>query len=201
MKEEVFGYVRVSSRDQNEERQLLAMEKAGVPRNRIYADKKSGKDFKRPEYSKLMRKLKKGSILYILSIDRLGRNYEEIIEQWHRITKEKEVDIVVLDMPLLDTRKEKNLMGTFVSDIVLQILSFCAANERENIRQRQREGIEAAKMRGVKFGRPEKPVPANFQEVCNEWEKRQIKLEDAAKKCGMPISTFYSKYNKWKNAF
>lgn len=136
MRTEIFGYARVSARDQNEERQFLAMMEAGVPRKQIYTDKKSGKDFERPQYQKLIRRLKKGSVLYVLLIDRLGRNYEEIIDQWRRITKEKEADIVVLDMPLLDTRRDKNLMGTFVSDLVLQILSFCAANERENIRQR-----------------------------------------------------------------
>lgn len=201
MRTEIFGYARVSARDQNEERQFLAMMEAGVPRKQIYTDKKSGKDFERPQYQKLIRRLKKGSVLYVLSIDRLGRNYEEIIEQWRRITKEKEADIVVLDMPLLDTRREKNLMGTFVSDLVLQILSFCAANERENIRQRQKEGIKAAKARGVKFGRPQNPVPDNFGEICEAWKKHQIKLKDAAEKCGMPLSTFYTKCNKTKKSF
>ena len=201
MRTEIFGYARVSARDQNEERQFLAMMEAGVPRKQIYTDKKSGKDFERPQYQKLIRRLKKGSVLYVLSIDRLGRNYEEIIDQWRRITKEKEADIVVLDMPLLDTRRDKNLMGTFVSDLVLQILSFCAANERENIRQRQKEGIKAAKARGVKFGRPQNPVPDNFGEMCEAWEKRQIKLKDAAEKCGMPLSTFYTKCNKTKKSF
>lgn len=201
MRTEIFGYARVSARDQNEERQFLAMMEAGVPRKQIYTDKKSGKDFERPQYQKLIRRLKKGSVLYVLSIDRQGRNYEEIIDQWRRITKEKEADIVVLDMPLLDTRRDKNLMGTFVSDLVLQILSFCAANERENIRQRQKEGIKAAKARGVKFGRPQNPVPDNFGQMCEALEKRQIKLKDAAEMCGMPLSTFYTKCNKTKKSF
>ena len=161
----VYGYIRVSSRDQNEDRQLVALKEVGVSEKSIYLDKQSGKDFNRPQYKKLLRKLKKDDLLYIKSIDRLGRNYEEILQQWHVLTKEKGIDIVVLDMPLLDTRRGKDLMGTFLSDIVLQVLSFVAENERTNIRQRQAEGIAAAKARGVKFGRPPLPLPDNFYEV------------------------------------
>ncbi len=158
----IFGYVRVSSRDQNEDRQMIALQEMGIPERNIFVDKQSGKDFKRPVYKKLVRKLKKDDLLYVKSIDRLGRNYKEILEQWRILTKEKGIDIVVLDMPLLDTRRGKDLMGTFLSDIVLQVLSFVAENERSNIKQRQAEGIAAAKERGVKFGRPPLPVPENF---------------------------------------
>ena len=161
----IYGYVRVSSKDQNEDRQQIAMKQAGVYEKNIYADKQSGKDFCRPQYKKLMRKIKKNDVVYIKSIDRLGRNYEEILQQWRKITKEKEADIVVIDMPLLDTRRGKDLMGTFLSDIVLQILSFVAENERSNIRQRQAEGIAAAKAKGVKFGRPTIPLPENFDNI------------------------------------
>ena len=158
----VYGYVRVSSTDQNEDRQMLAMSRAEVPAANVYVDKQSGKDFKRPRYLKLVKKLRPGDMLYILSIDRLGRNYEEIQRQWRVLTKEIGVDICVLDMPLLDTRQGKDLMGTFIADLVLQILSFVAQNERENIKKRQAEGIAAAKARGVRFGRPEKPVPERW---------------------------------------
>ena len=158
----IYGYIRVSTRDQNEDRQVIALREMAVPEDNIYMDKQSGKDFQRPQYRKLVRHLKKDDLLYIKSIDRLGRNYKEILEQWRILTKEKGVDIVVMDMPLLDTRRGKDLMGTFLSDIVLQVLSFVAENERENIRQRQAEGIAAAKARGVKFGRPALPLPDNF---------------------------------------
>lgn len=158
----IYGYIRVSSKDQNEDRQLIALNEVGVERKNVYLDKKSGKDFDRPQYKKLLRKLKKDDLLYIKSIDRLGRNYEEILQQWRILTKEKGIDIVVLDMPLLDTRRGKDLMGTFLSDIVLQVLSFVAENERTNIKQRQAEGIAAAKAKGVKFGRPPLPLPDNF---------------------------------------
>lgn len=161
----VYGYVRVSAKDQNEDRQIIAMREVGVSEKNIYMDKQSGKDFKRKQYKRLVRKMKKDDLLYIKSIDRLGRNYEEIIKQWRYLTKEKRIDIIVLDMPLLDTRRGKDLMGTFLSDIVLQVLSFVAENERSNIRQRQAEGIAAAKARGVKFGRPPKPLPENFHTV------------------------------------
>ena len=162
MESVVYGYIRVSSRDQNEERQLIALKEVGVADKNIYLDKQSGKDFDRPKYKRLLRKIKKDDVLYIKSIDRLGRNYEEIQNQWRILTKEKGIDIVVLDMPLLDTRRGKDLMGTFLSDIVLQVLSFVAENERINIRQRQAEGIAAAKARGVRFGRPPKSLPENF---------------------------------------
>ena len=166
----VYGYVRVSAKDQNEDRQIIAMREVGVSEKNIYMDKQSGKDFKRKQYKRLVRKMKKDDLLYIKSIDRLGRNYEEIIKQWRYLTKEKRIDIIVLDMPLLDTRRGKDLMGTFLSDIVLQVLSFVAENERSNIRQRQAEGIAAAKARGVKFGRPPKPLPENFHTVYQRWK-------------------------------
>ena len=154
----IYGYIRVSSHDQNEDRQLIALKEVGVPEKNIYLDKQSGKDFNRPQYKKLLRKMKKDDLLYIKSIDRLGRNYEEILQQWRVLTKEKGIDIVLLDMPLLDTRRGKDLMGTFLSDIVLQVLSFVAENERTNIKQRQAEGIAAAKAKGVRFGRPPRPL-------------------------------------------
>ena len=195
----VYGYIRVSSRDQNEDRQLVALKEVGVSEKSIYLDKQSGKDFNRPQYKKLLRKLKKDALLYIKSIDRLGRNYEEILQQWHVLTKEKGIDIVVLDMPLLDTRRGKDLMGTFLSDIVLQVLSFVAENERTNIRQRQAEGIAAAKARGVKFGRPPLPLPDNFYEVHKEWRMKKITLKQAANACNMPVGTFYGKARKFEN--
>lgn len=166
----IYGYVRVSSTDQNEDRQMIALQEAAVPEKNIFMDKQSGKDFDRPNYKKLMRKLKAGDLLYVLSIDRLGRNYEEIQKQWRILTKEIGIDICVLDMPLLDTRNGKDLMGTFIADLVLQILSFVAQNERENIKKRQAEGIAAAKARGVKFGRPEKEVPDDFGKIVHAWE-------------------------------
>ena len=165
---EIYGYVRVSSTDQNEERQLIALREKGVDNKYIYMDKQSGKDFDRPQYKKLLRKMKQGDLLYILSIDRLGRNYEEIQSQWRVLTKEKGIDICVIDMPLLDTRQGKDLMGTFIADLVLQILSFVAQSERENIRKRQEQGIAAAKAKGVKFGRPEKEVPDNFARLVSD---------------------------------
>lgn len=186
----VYGYVRVSAKDQNEDRQIIAMREVGVSEKNIYMDKQSGKDFKRKQYKRLIRKMKKDDLLYIKSIDRLGRNYEEIIEQWRHLTKEKRIDIIVLDMPLLDTRRGKDLMGTFLSDIVLQVLSFVAENERSNIRQRQAEGIAAAKARGVKFGRPPKPLPENFHAVYQRWKNGKITGTRAAEECNMPITTF-----------
>ena len=168
-----YGYIRVSSTDQNEDRQLIALRGKGVPDNRIYMDKQSGKDFDRPKYKRLVRRLRHGDLLYLLSIDRLGRNYREIQEQWRLLTQEKGVDICVLDMPLLDTRQGKDLMGTFIADLVLQILSFVAQNERENIRKRQAEGRAAAKARGVKFGRPPIPVPDNFYAVHKAWRGKK----------------------------
>ena len=186
----IYGYVRVSTREQNEDRQLIALREVGVSDKNIFMDKQSGKDFERPQYKKLLRKMKKDDLLYIKSIDRLGRNYEEILQQWRIITKDKGVDIVVLDMPLLDTRRGKDLMGTFLSDIVLQVLSFVAENERTNIRQRQTEGIAAAKAGGVRFGRPPRPFPDNFHAVYQRWRAGKITGTAAAKECGMPLATF-----------
>ncbi|MCD7845618.1 MAG: recombinase family protein [Oscillospiraceae bacterium] len=194
----IYGYVRVSSKDQNEDRQLIALHELGIPDKNIFMDKQSGKDFNRPQYKKLVRKLKKDDLLYIKSIDRLGRNYEEIQNQWRILTKDKGADIVVLDMPLLDTRRGKDLMGTFLSDIVLQFLSFVAENERTNIKQRQAEGIAAAKARGVKFGRPPRPLPENFYEVHKAWRDKKIPLKQAAALCGLPKGTFYSKARKFE---
>ena len=195
----IYGYIRVSSKDQNEDRQLIALNEVGVERKNVYLDKKSGKDFDRPQYKKLLRKLKKDDLLYIKSIDRLGRNYEEILQQWRVLTKEKGIDIVVLDMPLLDTRRGKDLMGTFLSDIVLQVLSFVAENERTNIKQRQAEGIAAAKSKGVKFGRPPLPLPDNFYEVHKAWRSKKLTLKEAANACNMPVGTFYRKARKFEN--
>ena len=188
-----YGYVRVSTKDQNEDRQYIALRELCIPEENIFMDKQSGKDFVRPQYRRLVRRLKKDDLLYVKSIDRLGRNYTEILEQWRILTKEKGGDIVVLDMPLLDTRRGKDLMGTFLSDIVLQVLSFVAENERSNIRQRQAEGIAAAKARGVRFGRPPLPLPENFQEVYRAWRGKQITLKQAAQACQMPEGTFYAK--------
>lgn len=186
----VYGYVRVSSKDQKEDRQLLAMKEAGVAGGNIYLDKQSGKDFHRPQYQRLLRKMKKDDLLYIKSIDRLGRNYEEIQQQWHILTKEKGIDIVVLDMQLLDTRRGKDLMGTFLSDIVLQVLSFVAENERTNIHQRQAEGIAAARAKGVRFGRPPRPLPENFPGLYMLWKQGKITGAEAARRCQMPLSSF-----------
>ena len=195
----VYGYIRVSSKDQKEDRQQIALKEVGVELRNIYIDKQSGKDFNRPQYKKMLRKLKKDDLLYIKSIDRLGRNYEEILQQWRILTKEKGVDIVVLDMPLLDTRRSKDLMGTFLSNIVLQVLSFVAENERTNIKQRQAEGIAAAKAQGIKFGRPPLPLPDNFYEVHKAWRSKKITLKQAAEACNMPIGTFYGKARKFEN--
>ena len=195
-----YGYIRVSTREQNEGRQLIALHEAGVPKKNIYMDKQSGKDFERPQYRRLLRKLKKDDLLYVRSIDRLGRNYEEILEQWRIITKEKDVDIVVLDMPLLDTRRGKDLMGTFLADIVLQVLSFVAENERTNIRQRQAEGIAAAKGKGIRFGRPPRPLPENYHDAYRRWKAGKITGTAAAQKCGLPLSTFRDKARSYENA-
>ena len=191
-----YGYIRVSSVDQCEDRQRIALQEVGVPNTNIYLDKQSGKDFNRPAYRRLVRKLKRDDLLYIKSIDRLGRNYEEILRQWQILTKEKGIDIIVLDMPLLDTRRGKDLMGTFLSDIVLQVLSFVAENERASIKQRQAEGIAAAKARGVKFGRPQRALPDNFEEVRRDWQDKKITLRQAAEICQMPSSTFYDRATK-----
>ena len=186
----VFGYIRVSSREQNEDRQKIALRELQIPEKNIFMDKQSGKDFERPQYKKMQRRFKKEDLLYIKSIDRLGRNYAEILEQWRILTKDKGIDIVVLDMPLLDTRRGKDLMGTFLSDIVLQVLSFVAENERINIHQRQAEGIAAAKARGVRFGRPPSPLPESFHDVYQRWRDGKITGTVAARECGMPLSTF-----------
>lgn len=193
-----YGYVRVSAKDQNEDRQLIALRERGVDEKNIYTDKQSGKDFERPNYKKMICKLKAGDLLYIISIDRLGRNYEEIQNQWRVLTKEIGVDICVLDMPMLETRNGKDLMGTFIADLVLQILSFVAQNERENIKKRQTEGIAAAKAKGVKFGRPKKNLPDDFGKIVEQWECREIRLEEALKKCKMSKSTFYRKLSEHK---
>lgn len=194
----VYGYVRVSSVEQNEDRQLLALEKVGVAKRNIFIDKQSGKDFERPRYKRLVKKLKPGDLLYIQSIDRLGRNYLEIQEQWRILTKEKKIDIAVIDMPLLDTRSGKDLLGTFIADLVLQILSFVAQTERENIRSRQAQGIAAAKKRGVKFGRPKKEVPTNFYAVLEKWKRHEITGREAARECKMPVTTFLYKAKRYK---
>ena len=194
----IYGYVRVSSAEQNEDRQIRALAKQNIMQKNIYMDKQSGKDFNRPQYKKLVRKLKKGDILYILSIDRLGRNYEEIQNQWRILTKEMGIDIVVIDMPLLDTRNGKDLMGTFIADLVLQILSFVAQNERENIRLRQAQGIAAARLRGVKFGRPKKVLPDNFDEMVINWRNKKISLPEVLIICGISEATFYRRISERK---
>ena len=187
----IYGYVRVSSVDQNEDRQMIALREKGLQEDLIYIDKQSGKDFERPQYKKLVKKLQEGDLLYILSIDRLGRNYEDIQKQCRILTKDIGIDICVIDMPLLDTRNGKDLMGTFIADLVLQILSFVAQNERENIKKRQAQGIAAAKAKGVKFGRPESPLPKNFGRIIKDWNKGKITTDNALKLCNMSESTFY----------
>lgn len=194
----LLGYVRVSSYEQNEDRQVTALKEMGVPEEHIYIDKQSGKDFDRPQYQRLLRKLDKESVLFVKSIDRLGRNYAELNEQWRRITKEKGADIVVIDMPILDTRLEKNLIGTLMSDIVLMLLSYVAENERASIRLRQAEGIAAAKARGVKFGRPRVALPDNFYEVHKQWRGKKLTLKQAAKACGLAESTFFDRAREYE---
>ncbi|MGN0316191.1 MAG: recombinase family protein [Fusicatenibacter sp.] len=194
----IYGYVRVSSTDQNEDRQMIALREAAVPEKNIFMDKQSGKDFDRPNYKKLVRKLKAGDLLYVLSIDRLGRNYKEIQEQWRLLTQEKGIDICVLDMPLLDTRNGKDLMGTFIADLVLQILSFVAQSERENIKKRQAEGIAAAKAKGVRFGRPEKEVPEDFGKLVRAWEQKKLPLSEVLKQCAMSEATFYRRLREYR---
>lgn len=191
MESKIYGYICVSTKEQNEDRQLIALREFPVLVNNIYMDKLSGKDFNRPQYRKLLRKIRPGDIVVIKSIDRLGRNYEEILLQWRIITKEKQVDVVVLDMPLLDTRKSGNdLTGTFVADLVLQILSYVAQTERENIHQRQKEGIAAAKLRGVRFGRPRKPIPEEFWQLKVDWENKKITSREAAQQLSIAQDTF-----------
>ena len=193
-----YGYVRVSSTEQNEGRQMAAMEQAGVAAGDIFMDKQSGKDFFREDYGKMVSKMQKGDLLYILSIDRLGRNYAEIQNQWRMLTKEIGIDICVLDMPLLDTRNGKDLMGTFIADLVLQILSFVAESERENIRSRQEQGIAAAKKRGVRFGRPLMPMPDNFGKIVQKWENKQMTFRDAVQECKMSPATFYRRLKEYR---
>lgn len=185
-----YGYIRVSSTDQNEDRQLISLRGMEVPEKNIYIDKQSGKDFNRPQYKRLVRALRPGDLLYVQTIDRLGRNYRDIQAQWRILTKEKEVDICVIEMPLLNTSQGKDLMGTFIADLVLQILSFVAESERDNIRRRQEQGIAAAKARGVRFGRPRKPLPENYFSAYTRWKAGAITGTAAAKECGMPLSTF-----------
>ena len=193
-----YGYVRVSSREQNEDRQLDALREMEIEERNIFIDKQSGKDFERPQYKRLVRKVRREDLICIKSIDRLGRNYTEIQEQWRYLTKEKGADIVVLDMPLLDTRRGKDLMGTFLSDIVLQVLSFAAENERTNIRQRQAEGIAAAKARGVRFGRPQIIMPEYFGKTVRSWERKEITVEEAVRRCGVSESTFYRRLREYR---
>lgn len=193
--EHIYGYARVSTREQNEERQLIALKNFSIPDKQIFLDKQSGKDFNRPQYKKMVRLLKSGDVLVIKSIDRLGRNYEEILDQWRYLTKEKHADIVVLDMPLLDTRSSRDLTGTLISDIVLQLLSYVAQTEREFIRQRQAEGIAAAKDRGVQFGRPLKELPKEFASIYNRWKKGEISGREAARQLRVSHNTFF----KWAN--
>lgn len=196
----VYGYARVSAQDQKEDRQLDALYSAGIVRHNIYVDKRSGKDFDRPQYKKLLQRIKKDDLLFIKGIDRLGRNYAEILSQWRFLTNEIGIDIVVLDMPLLDTRRGKDLMGTFLSDIVLQVLSFVAENERINIRQRQAEGIAAAKKRGVRFGRPRLPLSDDFFEIASAWKLHMISLPEVLEQCGMSRSSFYRRLHEINNA-
>lgn len=188
-----YGYIRVSSKDQSGDRQLIAMRELSVAEKNIFMDKQSGKDFRRPQYQRMVKKLKPDDLVYVKSIDRLGRNYEEILEQWRILTREKGVDIAVLDMPLLDTRRGKDLMGAFLSDIVLQVLSFVAENERTSIRARQAEGIAEAKARGVRFGRPAAPLPDCWKDVFQRWRSGEITGAEAARQCRMPLSSFRSR--------
>jgi DNA invertase Pin-like site-specific DNA recombinase len=190
-----YGYVRVSSAEQNEDRQMIAMKAAKVPPDNLFMEKQSGKDFEREEYKKLVRQLKTGDLLYIKSIDRLGRNYAEIQNQWRILTKEKGIE-AVLDMPLLDTRNGRDLMGTFIADLVLQILSFVSQNERENIRQRQSEGISAAKAKGIRFGRTPKKIPDNFEVLVKRWQRKQLPMRELLKKCKISRTTFYQRLNE-----
>ncbi len=199
--EQTYGYIRVSSTDQNEGRQRMAFEQKAIPADHIFMDKLSGKDFQRPQYQELLKRLKPGDQLCIISIDRLGRNYEEIQQQWRFLTKEKQVDILVLDMPLLDTRHDKDLLGTFIADLVLQVLSFVAQNERENIRKRQAEGIAVAKRNGVRFGPKPQPLPKNFSEIFLLWKQGNISMTEAAKRTGMARSTFRKKVKSYGKTY
>jgi DNA invertase Pin-like site-specific DNA recombinase len=199
MKGKTYGYIRVSTQEQNIDRQLHSLFDMGIDRKNIYIDKQSGKNFKRPSYIKMVQKIREGDLLIVKSIDRLGRNYQEIMEQWRILTKEKKVDIRILDMPLLDTTMTKDLLGTFISDIVLQLLSFVAENERDNIRQRQAEGIAAARARGVQFGKPRIPVPGNFPELYRQWELDLISIDEFAASYDMGRSTLYKRIGEYRN--
>jgi DNA invertase Pin-like site-specific DNA recombinase len=194
----IYGYVRVSGADQNESRQMMAMNGLAIPHSQIFVDKQSGKDFCRPAYTELIKQLKAGDLLFIASIDRLGRNYGEIQEQWRLLTKERGVDVAVLDMPLLDTRLNKDLMGTFIADLVLQILSFVAHSEHDNIKKRQAEGIAAAKAKGVRFGRPIKNPPENFAELIRQWEHGGLTIKQALEQAGLKESTFYRRLREFR---
>lgn len=194
----VYGYVRVSSTDQNEDRQMIALRQTGVEDRHIFLDKQSGKDFERPQYKKMVKKLRQDDLLYVLSIDRLGRNYDEIQHQWRVLTKEIGIDICVIDMPLLDTRRSKDLLGTFVADLVLQVLSFAAHNERDNIRKRQAEGIAAARARGVHLGRPPRETPQDFEQIVKDWETGKILFDEALKRSGLTETTFYRRRRELK---
>ena len=196
----VYGYVRVSSTDQNEDRQLRVMKEMKVPEENVFIDKQSGKDFYRAHYQEMVKELSEGDLLYVLSIDRLGRNYEEIQNQWRILTKEIGIDICVTDMPLLDTRNGKDLMGTFIADLVLQILSFVAESERSNIRKRQAQGIEAAKARGVKFGRPAKKLPSEFAELVDQWKQKKITTKEVIDQCNISERTFYGRLEDYRNS-
>lgn len=192
-KGQTYGYIRVSTKEQHLDRQILAMEEAGIPQRRIYTDKQSGKDFERPAYCRLMKRLRPGDLLVVKSIDRLGRNYDEIIDQWRILTKERSVDIRVLDMPLLDTTHAKDLLGTFIADLTLQVLSYCAHAERDNTRQRQMEGIISAKARGVQFGRPKKELPENIDDLYAAWRQGEFSGEELAARCDMALGVLYRK--------
>ena len=196
----IYGYARVSTREQNEDRQIIALKEMGVPEKNIFLDKLSGKNFDRPQYKKLLKKLDDNSVLYIKSIDRLGRSYRDLSDQWQLITKDKGADVVVIDMPVLDTRREKNLLGTLISDLVLALLSYVAESEYSTIYQRQAEGIAAARARGVKLGRPPKPLPDNFHEVYQKWKAEKISTEEATRLVNMPPSTFRYRANSYKKA-
>ena len=200
IEKKIYGYVRVSTKDQNEDRQVIALKELGVPEENIFVDKLSGKNFERPQYKKLIRKLNNNSVLYIKSIDRLGRSYRDLSDQWRIITKDKGADVVVVDMPILDTRKEKGLLGTFISDLILALLSYVAESEYSTIHQRQAEGIAAAKARGVKMGRPPKPLPENFYTVYQSWKAGKITTSEAARRVNMPISSFRYRAGVYKNA-
>ena len=192
MHSNIYGYIRVSSKDQNEARQLAALTEYNIPPGNLFIEKQSGKDFDRPKYKRLMKKLKAGDLLIVKSIDRLGRDYDEILEQWRIITKERGADILIVDMPLLDTRTEgRDLTGTFIADLVLQILSYVAEMERGNIRQRQAEGIAAAQARGVTFGRPKKSLPEDFPLWYTDWKAGRMTVNELAAKCGMSRPTLY----------